>query len=240
MTQPIALPHAAANPCLAQPARSTLDRVQALSGSVFLVFALVHVLNTALAAVSVQTYDTFQTRARAFYQHPLLEVALLATLLLHVACAILRVRNRARTRTHTNSNATTRSAHRYAGWFLLVVIFGHIAFTRGPSLVAGEYPGFMGVSYAIRLLPWVSYPYFALLIAAIAVHATLGAGKALNILGVTARSNAGWRRHAPAALVVVVIAFGWLGVLGLGGALYTTADPAHGEFAAWVGRYFNL
>lgn len=51
-------------------------RVQAASGLVFLAFASLHVANQWLALAGPEAYDGFQRSARAVYQNPLVEVAL--------------------------------------------------------------------------------------------------------------------------------------------------------------------
>ncbi len=54
-----------------------LLRVQALSGSVFLLFALVHLANAALAARGVGAYQGWLGAARTIYQQPIVELGLL-------------------------------------------------------------------------------------------------------------------------------------------------------------------
>lgn len=55
-----------------------LLRVQAISGSIFLLFTLVHLANTGIAALGVEAYSDYQHAARRFYQHPLGELGLMA------------------------------------------------------------------------------------------------------------------------------------------------------------------
>jgi hypothetical protein len=68
-------------------------RAQAVSGLIFLVFALLNLVNTMLAAWSAETYDGFQHGLRPFYQYPALEIGLvMGPLLVHVAAALRRLR----------------------------------------------------------------------------------------------------------------------------------------------------
>lgn len=51
-------------------------RAQAASGLAFGVFAAVHLVNQWLAPLGPETYDGFQTAARAVYQQPVVEIGL--------------------------------------------------------------------------------------------------------------------------------------------------------------------
>jgi len=231
MTQPVQSAQAAAPLTFSaetEPRTSPLQRVQAATGLAFGLFALPHLFNTMLAAVGGDLYDAFQTRARAVYQHPIVELALISTLVVHIAAGILRARSQ-------TLRPQSGRGPRYAGWFLATVIFGHIAFTRGPSLLAGVHPGFLGVAFAVQKFPGMSYPYFALLIVALSVHGARGAQIALGVW--SGRTNLSLLRAYTVASVV--IALGFLGLLGLGGQLYTTADPEHSGFAELIRPYLN-
>jgi len=198
--------------------KTTLARVQAATGLAFFAFAAVHFANTMLAAVSREAYDAYQAHARAIYQNPLVEIALFATLFIHIGAGVLS----ARARRGTPPAGGLDRWHRYTGRALAIVILGHVAATRGPSLLAGVHPGFLGIAYTIGKWPVISYPYFAALIACGILHAGIGAWKALRSVPVP---------RVVAAALVTTIAACWLGILGLGGRLYSIDDPGHSRFA---------
>lgn len=194
-----------------------LIQIQALSGTIFLVFVLVHLANTSAATLGVDNYNGFQARARSFYQHPAVELPLLAIpLLVHAAAAIERLRRNGFRR----KNASLRSRlHRYSGYFLLTVIWGHVLATRGPSLFQGFHPGFEGLSFSLWWLPGLFCPYYVLL-------ALGGLYHGLNGLTIAAfvfkRPVPAILRHGPgfwlpvaAAGTVLVVA-----ILALGGNLF--------------------
>jgi succinate dehydrogenase/fumarate reductase cytochrome b subunit len=209
-----------------------LGRAQAISGLVFLVFAAAHFANTAAAAFSAELYDRFQARARALYQYPVIELGLLIALAVHVAAGVATMRA---SRGQPHATGADR-LHRYAGRILGLAILGHVAVTRGPSLLADVHPGFAGIAYSIVRLPAVSYPYFALLIGCGILHAGYGAWKAVRALG--GRAVIASPPRALMAALVAGIALAWLGILGLGGELYAIPDPGQGQFAGLVERYF--
>lgn len=210
----------------------TVAGVQAISGLAFFVFAAGHFVNTMAAALGADAYDGFQARARVLYQSPIIEIGLFAALTVHIVAAVLAMRAR---RGQPRATGAGR-VHRYAGRILALAIVGHVACTRGPSLLADVYPGFSGIAYTIIQLPAVSYPYFALLIACGILHAGYGAWKAVGALA--GRSAVAPPRALTIALVAG-IGLSWLGILGLGGRLYAIEDPANGRFAALVQRLLS-
>lgn len=203
-------------------------RIQAISGLLFLLFTLVHVVNTSLAAISPAAYDGFQRVARGVYQYPLVEFGLIfAPLVVHVVAALRRMwRDGVRRR----GGSLRARLHRVTGYFLLAVIFGHISAVRGPSLFGDVFLEFGGVSFSIWMLPFVFYPYYALLIAAGVFHGVNGALLACARLRVHVPT---FLRQGPGFWVPVgtATALGLLGLLGLGGALYDIPDPSQSAFA---------
>jgi succinate dehydrogenase/fumarate reductase cytochrome b subunit len=204
-----------------------LAQTQAVSGLLFSLFLLVHLTNTALAVIGPDLYDRFQAAARGVYQWPLLEVGLIAALVVHVVTGILRIRDR---RGAKAKPSLRLRLHRYAAYYLAVFVFGHIAATRLPALLADAPPFFGGVSFSLHFLPWFFYPYYALLGIAGLYHAFYGIPVALGVLGVRVppliRRGAGFWVPVGLGAVIVVTA-----LLGFGGALYEIHDPFDNDFA---------
>lgn len=206
----------------------TLRRAQAVSGIALTLFASVHLLNTMLAAIP-GAYDPFQRVVRQAYQSPALEVLLVfLPMFVHVAVGVRSfLKRRART---VDAPLRTR-LHRYAAWYLLLVMAGHVLATRGASLVYGVYPEFVGLQFAVAWLPWFFVPYYALLGVAGVFHAAQGVPVALGILqkhvpSVVTRPSTFWPVALAAALATTV------GVAGIAGWLYSTAaDPFASDYA---------
>lgn len=204
-----------------------LSRIQAISGLLFSVFAVAHLSNTALATLSPDLYDGFQGSVRRVYQWPLFELALVASLVVHIASGVARMRGR---RGSTAKPPLRLRLHRYAAYYLTIFIFGHIAATRLPAVLADAPPFFGGVSFSLHFMPWFFYPYYALLGIAGLYHLFFGIPAALGVLGV--RSPQGIRRGpgfwipVSAGATVIVLA-----LLGFGGALYEIDDPFDNDFA---------
>lgn len=204
-----------------------LSRIQAFSGLLFSVFALVHLSNTALAVLGPDLYDRFQGSVRGIYQRPLIELALLATLVVHIVAGVLRMRSR---RGSKASPPLRLRLHRYAAYYLAVFIFGHMAATRLPALLADAPPFFGGVSFSLHFMPWWFYPYYGLLGIAGLYHLFYGIPAALAVLGIRApqaiRRGPGFWLPVGAGAIMIVLA-----LLGFGGVLYAIDDPFDNDFA---------
>ncbi len=210
-----------------------LKKLQAITGLIFATFVAVHLLNTWLAGLGPAAYDGVQAALRQGYQFVFVEVLILSALLVHVVAGVMRIVK------EPKRTLTVRArVHRYAGFFLMLVILGHILAVRGPSVFFDVYPGFAGLAFSIEFLPGFFYPYYLLLGMAGFYHALNGSGIALQRL--RGRSGGrigelGWRFVLPqrrlaiassvAALVMVV------SLLGFGGVWFDVGDVASSDFA---------
>jgi succinate dehydrogenase/fumarate reductase cytochrome b subunit len=216
-----------------------LARAQAWSGALLAPFLLAHLANQALAALGAAPYDATQRLLRAVYQSPPVEIALvIGPLLVHAAAAVARILLRRRRRPPSTSKAPpawrTR-LHRISGLYLLVFFAGHVAATRGASLLYGVFPGFEGIAFTLRWVPAYFWPYYLGLALAGLFHVTSGLGMALPMLGV--RAAAALRR--PRALGAIAACGGValaLGLLGFGGALFEVSHPEAGAYARLLQR----
>lgn len=221
------------------PRDHRLVRIQALSGLVFAIFLSLHLVNVMASALGPGLYDAFQVRIRPFYQFPLLEVGvLLASLVVHIAAGVTRLRRRPRSRNWGQLPLRTR-LHRLSAYFLLVFVLGHFAATRAPSLLDGVYIGFAGLSFTMWKLPGYFYPYYLLLGLTGLYHGSYGAYLALRALGVRlpSVSRLGAKAWVPLAAAAVLLA---LGVLSFGGFLYPIDDPRQSAFAGWLHERVGL
>jgi succinate dehydrogenase/fumarate reductase cytochrome b subunit len=215
-----------------------LLQIQAVSGGTFLAFTLLHLANTGVATLGVEAYDGFQERARWLYQNPLIEVLFLALpLSVHAAAAIERLRRSGFRR----ANQTLRSKlHRYSGYLLLAVIWGHILAVRGPSLFQDFHPGFAGLSFSLWWIPWLFYPYYALLALCGLYHGTNGFMLAAAVFGrpFPDALRYGWGFWAPLSAAGVALV---LGIAAMGGILFSIPDPIDNPYARmWEGFGVDL
>jgi succinate dehydrogenase/fumarate reductase cytochrome b subunit len=210
-----------------------LMRLQAISGLAFATFLSLHLFNVMLSGLGPGLYDAFQVRVRPLYQFPLIEIGVLMTaLVVHIATGVMRLRRRPRSREWMRLPLRTR-LHRVSAYLLLLVVFGHIAATRLPSLLDGVWLGFAGLSFSMWYLPQYFYPYYVLLGLCGLYHGSYGVYLALRVLGVRLPSitRLGARAWVPLVVAAVLVV---LGVLSLGGLLYTIDDPRHSDFARWA------
>ncbi len=204
-----------------------LKQIQAVSGLTFAVFLALHLTNTWLASLGPGVYDGMQGVLRTFYQFAPVEAILLAALAVHASVGVLRIV------VEPKRTLSTRARwHRYAGFFLLLFIGGHILAVRGSSWFYDVYPGFEGLAFSISAVPGYFYPYYFLLAVAGLYHGLNGTGIALSRLGrPTALSSAGLQRATAAGAVLTVLALG-----GFGGWYYDVGDVRSSGFAVLTTR----
>lgn len=113
------------------------------------------------------------------------------------------------------------------------MIGGHVAATRGPSLLAGVDVGFGAISYTFLWMPYWFYPYYTALALAGLYHGLNGALVAASVFGLRVPQAlrggpAFWLAWAGAAGAVVI------GLLAFGGALYAVPDPRANDYARFM------
>lgn len=184
-----------------------IRRVQAVSGLLFAFFLCLHLATTASA--SFGAYDGVLRRLRGVYR-PILLVELVLVgvpALVHIACAlaVIAIRRRHRIRP---APALRMRVHRWAGYFLLLVVVGHVFATR---IVPASGSGPADLSYlAFSVLGFPAFidPYYLALGLAGSLHLFLGLPLALTIvapklLNARALARAGMVAAALAAIVVL-------------------------------------
>jgi succinate dehydrogenase/fumarate reductase cytochrome b subunit len=199
-----------------------LKQLQAGTGMVFGIFVALHLVNTWLAAFGAQTYDGVQSVLRSVYQFAPVEALLLAAMVVHIVVGIMRIVQ------EPKRHLTMRAKlHRYAGFFLLLVITGHIAAVRGPSWFFDIYPEFAGLAFSINAVPGYFYPYYFLLGLTGFYHALNGSSIAIGRLGGTMRLQTKQLRWASGGASLLLIA----ALLGLGGVWFDVGDTSESAFA---------
>ncbi|GDX81570.1 hypothetical protein LBMAG42_33810 [Deltaproteobacteria bacterium] len=207
---------------------------QSISGLVLAVFSLFHLLNVALA-VKPGAYDAFQAVVQRVYQHPLVEPIVLGAVVVH---AVIGLREMRGSRTPTSRLPLRERLQRWAGWYLLVVIAGHVGAVRLLAVLEGAPPHFAGLSFSVAWLPWLFGPYYLALALAGLYHAGNGVGVAAARLGAPVvarctRSRLFWPGMGVAAAALV------LGLAGIAGLLYAIDDPFDNPYAAVYRRMFG-
>lgn len=209
-------------------------KVQALSGAVFAGFLFMHLINQMTAALGPSAYDGVQGTLRRGYQAPVLEVVLvILPLLVHVFTALGRLwlrRGAARVAVSWRVRL-----HRFSGYFLLLFFTGHVAATRGASLLYDTFPAFAGIAFTFRWVPAYFWPYYLLLALTGWYHLMHGLSVALPLLGVRAllvlNRKPVFLGVVAAGSVALVVA-----VLSFGGVFFDVGDPASSPYAKLVLR----
>ena len=199
-----------------------LKKLQAITGVIFAGFLALHLINTWLAVTGPDTYDAVQGLLRSVYQFIAVEALLLAALSVHVAVGITRL-----VQEPPRQLSLRARLHRYAGFFLAVVIVGHILAVRGPSWFFGVYPGFEGLAFSLEFLPGYFYPYYFLLGLAGFYHGLNGLSVAAGRLGRRVVVSRGVLVTTTGMAAVLMLS----ALLGLGGQLFDVGEPSNGAFA---------
>lgn len=212
-----------------------LVRAQAIAGSLFFIFLIMHLGNTLLAALGPEYYDNIQRILQTVYQQPLIELGLvIIPLLTHAIAGVWLYSLRRKRRRGRQLRYQLQS---WAGLFLLLVIFGHVLATRGVGFWLDAAPGFSGVSFSLWWMPAVFYPYYFLLFMAGLYHGTMG------MTTLSRRTGMG-RAASNHKLVFWVTALGTIGatlaLLGFGGFLFDIHDPTDNDFARAYGKLLNV
>lgn len=212
-----------------------LVRIQAVSGALFALFLLTHLVNQMLAALGPAAYDGAQRLLRRGYQAPVLEIFLvLFPLLVHAVAGVLRMLRR-RARQQRLPTALASRLHRLSGIVLLIFFIGHVMATRGASLVYKVYPEFSGIAFTLRWVPAYFFPYYTVFAIAGLYHTVYGLGIALPVLGIRSLSTL---RRPP--LLIPLAALGSIllivGMLGFGGALFDVGRPEQSAYARLLVR----
>ncbi len=180
----------AVSPASVAPGRPPLRRlgpIQAASGAVFAAFLCLHLLTASSGLLGVAGYDATLALLRRIYRpHIVVEIVLIGgSAAVHIACAVAQMRRRGRV--FSLSGPLWMRAHRLSGYFLLLVLFGHVFATRiAPTLaVAPTATGradFAFLAYAALSAPAFFWPYYLLLALAGGTHLGLGLHLASRIL----------------------------------------------------------
>ena len=199
-----------------------LKQLQAGTGVLVFLFVALHLANTWLAALGPDVYDGVQLVLRAVYQFAPVEALLLASIAVHMVTGVMRIVTEPR-----RGLGMRGRLHRYAGFFLMAVIIGHVLAVRGSSWFFDVYPGFHGLAFSVDYVPGYFFPYYFLL-------ATAGFYHALNGLTV-ASARLGWRIVVPTRALVVASGLAMAAtvatLLALGGVTTAIGNPADNEFA---------
>ena len=211
-----------------------LKKIQAVAGILFSVFLVLHLTNTALAAFGSGVYNQFQQAIQGFYQFPLFELGfVLLPLITHAVVGITLIFLR---RAKGRSKAQTKhQLHTWAGFFLLLVVFGHVLATRGLGYFYDAAPGFEGVSFTLWWMPGYFYGYYFLLFMAGYYHSALGIQHIARRFFQTGRKpSLNWRGNLTAAVIAVTA------LLAFGGVLFEIADPGDNDFARQYAKILDL
>jgi len=215
---------------------SRLVVAQAVAGTLFLVFLVLHLSNTFLAVFGPEAYNGYQRAVRQIYQYPLLELLLvIGPLITHVIAGLWLYRIR---KSRRLTRALRYRLQSWAGFFLLLVVFGHVLATRGISYWYGVFAEFEGVSFSLWWVPAYFYPYYFLLFMAGLYHGSMGVLSVMKRFGfmrVRARSN-----YFPALVAGLGAVGAILILLAFGGFLFEIDDPRDNDYARQYGELMNI
>jgi len=216
-------------------ATRSLVTAQAIAGSLFTVFLAIHLINTLMALAGVEDYNQFQTAAQVFYQQPLIEFLFVALpLLIHAYVGVVLLM---RKRKKGLTLQWKQRLNSWAGIFLLLVVFGHIAATRGIALFNDIDTGFAALSFSIWWMPAYFIPYYFLLFMAGWFHGYNGVARLTNRIN---RSVSAMMIRAKPAVMTLSAVLVAISLLSFAGLRYEIPDPTDSDYARVYAELFNI
>lgn len=111
---------------------SRLRRAQAIAGSLFAIFVLLHLSNIALAPLGIEIFNGYQQTIQKFYQQPVIELLIvLGPLIAHAIAGIWLFLLR-RSNPATHQRPWHSRLHSWAGCLLLLFIIGTLSSLEEP------------------------------------------------------------------------------------------------------------
>ena len=219
-----------------------LAKVQAISGLCFALFLVLHLATTVSAIGGPAAYDGVLAAFRTMYRaHPVVEILVIGLSgSIHITCAILRILERRRTGPHPKPPLLLR-AHRWSGYFLALVIVGHVFATRVmPAVATGATAtgraDFSYLAYSVLGWPVFINPYYFMLGLAGAIHLGLGLGYAAATLAPRRFGSPGARR----ASIAIATFAGALVVAGVASVIGRAGEADRSRFPEYEAVYDRL
>jgi hypothetical protein len=169
-----------------EASNSLLVKLQAASGSIFGIYAIMHLLNHASAHLGVETFTEIRHLLRLVYQSTLIETLIFFSLGVHLTVNTILISRRWKREKDPKAQKSLTLAqkmHRWSGYFLGAVIVGHILATRYQQNFFGpEYQAdFAFTTYGLKYYASIFYPYYFLLGVLGLYHLTYGMLRASDL-----------------------------------------------------------
>jgi hypothetical protein len=214
--------------------------IASISGLLIASFTVLHLANHFAGHFGLDSHRQWMVIFRKYYQHPVVEAALLASLAVHSAIAVWKKKQLYREKGFAGAfslNDPAKLAHELSGWFLCMSIPGHVFASRFMASSSGmKFPD-ITYSYASAVFFPPMTLYYAILAVAGSVHLLSGVGRAARALAPRNKEL-----HSPVRGTPF-----WLGVLGTSVAsvssvlavtgFYYRIDVAPGEWDAILTSY---
>eukprot|EP01099_Mayorella_cantabrigiensis_P006991 TRINITY_DN603_c0_g4_i1.p1 TRINITY_DN603_c0_g4~~TRINITY_DN603_c0_g4_i1.p1 ORF type:complete len:249 (-),score=52.78 TRINITY_DN603_c0_g4_i1:41-787(-) len=218
-----------------------LKKIQISSGVVFSSFLSFHLLNTGISHFGQQAYDGVQLVLREVYKNPFFEFVLFGSIVAHASSSLLILAKR-KAQSHLPLQL---KLHRYAGYFVMAAIGGHILGTRGNEILEGITPDFSLISFTVDYIPGMSV-YYAIFSISALYHMMFGLRQAYNWFLLRNKSKQTENAVKPKSQFSRFLFNGLLivggivlvsSVVAFSGAYFPIAKSRYPEF---VGKYKNF
>jgi hypothetical protein len=125
------------------PPVDTLKKLSAASGLAFGVFLVMHLMSHYMLNIGFEVAHITMIKFRSFYQNPLFEAALIVSLGTHMYANTMLYMKRSKINAKSKKEPGSKgpegtaelTAHRMAGYYLSLSIFGHVVATRLGSVL---------------------------------------------------------------------------------------------------------
>lgn len=222
-----------------------LGPIQAASGAIFALFLFLHLLTAASGLLGPAGYDSTLGALRHLYRpHVAVELVVIgASGTIHIACAIWQMVRRRKV--FALKGPLWMRAHRLSGYFLLLILVGHVFATRiAPTLAtaptATGKADFAFLAFATLKVPGFFWPYYLMLALTGSTHLGLGLHLASRVLGrrgraTTAGALAPQGSGPSPARLALIFGFTALVTAGVFSILWHASDAPRHRFPEYQG-----
>jgi succinate dehydrogenase/fumarate reductase cytochrome b subunit len=195
-------------------------RIQAITGILFSIYLILHLLNHAVAIAGPESYNAVQYNLRIFYQHPFIEIPFIIIIpVIHLYIGI----KQAWKRKFLFNGPLYTLLFRFSGYIVGMIYFIHVFFTRGQALLHNLSTSYESIAYSLtaRPLKYFFLPYYIFFSACGIIHMTFGLIKAIQILSVhSIRSFIREKQSSLFILALLLFSVVFLGLLSMAGYIY--------------------
>lgn len=224
---------------------SQVTKIQAITGALFALFLTPHLLMHILVThYGEAEYNQTLLFIRKFYQNPIIEVSIILLAVIHMVSGVISFWNRQSIKSNIKY-PMLHNLHKWSGWFIMVVFFGHFVGGRVLPLLYDIKVDFSYISFPLtnKTARKIFLPYYTLLGLTGTIHLLVGLLKAANRLGLYRNTVTLPKTKSVGALKIwnaVVAVFCILMIVGLMNYMGVFYKIDETRFPEYISKYATI